>query len=73
MWKREKEELLDTVKIMEEMENRLTDLEDQYGEDLEFEEECNINLIELSNNIFRLRELINQYIKEEDKYYTKEE
>lgn len=73
MWKREKEELLDTVKIMEEMENCLTDLEDQYGEDLEFEEGCNIDLIELSNNIFRLRELINQYIKEEDEYYTEEE
>mgnify|MGYP003517202601 FL=1 len=47
--------------------------EKEYGEDLEFEEGCNIDLIELSNNIFRLRELINRYIKEEDEYYTEEE
>lgn len=78
MWEIKKEELLNAVKAMETMENHLAELENQFGsriidsidiDDPKFKEGYDIDLVELDNNISRLRELISQYIKEEDEYY----
>lgn len=80
MWERERKDYVDAVETMEKMENVLVELENQFSgyimnsmiiDDPKFNEGYDIDLIELENKIYNLRELINQYIKEQDEYYGK--
>ena len=77
MWERRREELLKSVKAMETMGAELANLENRFGsriiksidvDDPKFENGYDIDLVELENNLYRLQELITQYIKEEDEY-----
>ena len=83
MWKIDRIEFVDAVKVMEDMENQLNVLMNNFGSKImdtitidspEFKtERYNLDLIVIENQIVRLRELIEQYIKEEDEYYENNE
>lgn len=73
IWEREKQNLKETIEVIENLECRLADLADEYGHYVEAmvveHEEIKHNKIDtvsLDNKLCRLRELIEQFIKEKD-------
>ena len=80
MWNLKRKQFTDAVEAMENMENQLNYLMDNFGsrikntiviEDEKFNcDTYDLDLTEIESQICRLRELINQYISEEDEYYN---
>ena len=83
MWKLDREEYLETVERLEGVQADIANLMNNFGsriinsitiDDPDFEKQYyDIDLEELDSTLYRLQELLTQYVKENDEYYGVQE